>query len=74
VHSVETHGLPSLNTKGFSIECPAKFKVTSAEELILTGSHKPFPKLFKEADLVTEIKKQKHPYDNGVQARKGIEY
>jgi len=43
-------------------------------ELILTGSHQPFPELFKLADLVTEIKKQKHPYDNGVQARKGIEY
>jgi len=43
-------------------------------ELILTGSHIPFPKLFKQADLVTEIKKQKHPYDNGVEARKGIEY
>ncbi len=46
----------------------------STVELILTGSHQPFPELFKLADLVTEIKKQKHPYDKGVQARKGIEY
>jgi len=43
-------------------------------ELILTGSHIPFPKIFKSADLVTEIKKQKHPFDQGIQARKGIEY
>lgn len=43
-------------------------------ELILTGSHKPFPKIFKIADLVTEIKKIKHPFDSGIKARKGIEY
>ena len=42
-------------------------------ELILTGSHVPFPNIFKHADLVTEVKKIKHPYDLGVQARKGIE-
>jgi cob(I)alamin adenosyltransferase len=44
------------------------------KELILTGSHKPFPKIFELADLVTEIKKIKHPYDNGILARKGIDY
>lgn len=44
------------------------------QELILTGSHKPFPKIFALADLVTEIKKIKHPYDKGILARKGIEY
>ncbi len=45
-----------------------------AQELILTGSHKPFPVIFELADLVTEIKKIKHPYDSGIMARKGIEY
>ena len=44
------------------------------QELWLTGSHKPFPKIFELVDLVTEIKKIKHPYDNGIIARKGIEY
>jgi len=44
------------------------------KELILTGSHKPYPKIFEKADLVTEIKKHKHPYDAGFLARKGIEY
>ncbi|MBU0907739.1 MAG: cob(I)yrinic acid a,c-diamide adenosyltransferase [Nanoarchaeota archaeon] len=44
------------------------------KELILTGSHKPFPKIFELADLVTEVKKIKHPHDKGILARKGIEY
>ena len=44
------------------------------KELILTGSHKAFPKIFEKADLVTEIKKIKHPYDSGFIAREGIEY
>ena len=44
------------------------------KELILTGSHLPFPKIFELADLVTEIKKIKHPYDKGILARKGLEY
>lgn len=44
------------------------------QELILTGSHIPFPNVFEKADLVTEIKKIKHPYDSGILARKGLEY
>jgi len=30
--------------------------------------------MIKKADLVSEIKKVKHPYDIGVRRRKGIEY
>ena len=44
------------------------------KELILTGSHIAYPKIFEKADLVTEIKKIKHPYDSGFLARKGVEY
>ena len=44
------------------------------KELILTGAHKSFPKIFALADLATEMKKIKHPYDKGIAARKGIEY
>jgi len=44
------------------------------KELILTGSHKPLEKVFEKADLISEIKKQKHPYDNGIMAREGVEY
>lgn len=43
-------------------------------ELILTGSHKPFPAIFEHAHLITEIKKEKHPYDQGFLARKGVDY
>lgn len=43
-------------------------------EIILTGSHIAFPKIFALANLVTEIKKIKHPFDLGIPARKGIEF
>ena len=42
-------------------------------ELVLTGSHKFFD-CFNLANYVTEIKKIKHPFDNGIMARSGIEY
>jgi len=44
------------------------------KELILTGSHIPYPRIFEKANLVTEIKKLKHPYDQGFLARKGLDY
>lgn len=42
-------------------------------ELVLTGRKAP-AKLIQMADLVTEMKKIKHPFDKGLKARKGIEY
>ena len=42
-------------------------------ELILTG-RRADSKLVQSADLVTEMLKIKHPYDEGVVARGGIEY
>ena len=42
-------------------------------ELVITG-RSAHPKLIKAADLVTEMRKKKHPYDKGLIARKGIEY
>ena len=42
-------------------------------ELILTGRYAD-PKILELADLVTEMVKVKHPFDDGVKARKGIEY
>ncbi len=42
-------------------------------ELVLTGRYCPRT-LLKYADLVTEMRKIKHPFDKGVAARKGIEY
>lgn len=42
-------------------------------EIVLTG-HNPSERLLNLADYITEMKKVKHPYDKGVQARFGIEF
>ncbi len=42
-------------------------------EIVLTGRGAT-KELIKLADLVTEMKKIKHPFDKGIGARKGIEY
>ena len=42
-------------------------------ELVLTGRNAA-RKIIKKADLVSEIRKIKHPYDLGLKGRKGIEY
>jgi cob(I)alamin adenosyltransferase len=42
-------------------------------ELVLTGRGAT-PELIKLADLATEMKNIKHPYDNGTDARRGIEF
>lgn len=42
-------------------------------ELVLTGMGAS-SELIKLADLVSNIQKIKHPYDNGIKRRKGIEY
>ena len=42
-------------------------------ELVLTGRNAP-RELIEEADLVTEMKEIKHPYQKGLQGRRGIEY
>jgi cob(I)alamin adenosyltransferase len=42
-------------------------------EVVLTGRNAPV-ELMQSADYVTEMLKIKHPYDHGVQARRGIEF
>lgn len=42
-------------------------------EIVLTGRNAP-PELVASADLVTEMREIKHPYHQGVSARRGIEY
>ena len=42
-------------------------------ELILTGRYA-VPQLVATADLVTKMVNIKHPYDKGIEARKGIDY
>jgi len=42
-------------------------------ELVLTGRN--FPEsIIKKADYVSEVRRIKHPYDQGVEARKGVEF
>lgn len=48
-------------------------KKPEALEVVLTGRN-PEPCFLEIADYVTEMKKQKHPFERGVGARKGIEY
>ncbi|WP_444643376.1 cob(I)yrinic acid a,c-diamide adenosyltransferase [Caproiciproducens sp. R1] len=42
-------------------------------ELVLTGRG-PKPEVLELADYVSEIRKEKHPYDRNIPARKGIEF
>ncbi len=42
-------------------------------ELVMTG-HKLFPGLEEKVGLITEMRKVKHYFDEGIQAREGIEY
>ncbi len=42
-------------------------------ELVITG-HTPVAWIESRADYVTEMLKIKHPYDEGIKARKGIEF
>ena len=53
-----------------------KFLQSTKKEVVLTGSvsEKDIATLVDFADYVSEIKKCKHPYDNGMLARVGIEY
>ncbi len=44
-----------------------------ALEVVITGRN-PAPELVELADYVSEIKKIKHPMDQGLDARKGIEF
>jgi len=67
---IDTHQLEMIDDKLFN---KAIYEKPETLELVLTG-HKPDDKLLKTADYVTEMIKHKHPYDEGVNARKGIEF
>ena len=42
-------------------------------EIVLTGRG-PAPELLEIADYATEMRKEKHPFDSGITARRGVEY
>lgn len=43
-------------------------------ELVLTGGHEKPEYLYDGADLVTQVRKEKHQFEEGARARKGTEY
>ena len=47
--------------------------LSTDREYIITG-HNKVDELCELADYVTFFQKEKHPYDSGVSARRGIEY
>jgi cob(I)alamin adenosyltransferase len=46
---------------------------SKVSDLVLTGRNAP-QWLIKQADLVTEMKEIKHPFQKGIQAKKGIDF
>jgi cob(I)alamin adenosyltransferase len=65
----------ALNLKLIKIEKVLELikKKPKHVELVLTGRYAP-DEIIEVADLVTEMKEVKHPFNKGYQARKGIEY
>ena len=53
--------------------CDSGEESLSRIELVLTG-REPDRFILENADYITEMKKLRHPFDWGIQARKGIEY
>jgi cob(I)alamin adenosyltransferase len=49
------------------------YKKNKRYELVMTG-HKLWEGLEEKADLITEMRKVKHYFDNGIPARPGIEF
>lgn len=58
----EENGISNINEENLS-----------RVELVLTG-REPDRFILENADYITEMKKLRHPFDWGIQARKGIEY
>jgi len=65
----------ALNLKLISLEKVLELlkNKPSHVELILTGRYAP-DEIIEVANLVTEMREIKHPFNKGYQARKGIEY
>ena len=65
----------ALNLKLITVEEVLKMLENKPKhvELILTGRNAP-TEIIKMADLVTEMKEIKHPFQKGMPPRKGIEY
>jgi cob(I)alamin adenosyltransferase len=65
--------LTKLYTEDDLLELVREFRAHPTCDLVLTGRGG-FPRLYEEADLVSEVTLIKHYFYDGVEARKGIEY
>ena len=67
--------IPAYNMEFVEKEDLLRFLKNKPEnlEVVLTGRN-PAEELLDLADYVSEIKKIKHPYDQGILARKGVEF
>ncbi len=67
--------LGAVNGEYISIEEMQEFLDTRPDglEVVLTGRDAP-TELVKSADYVTEMLKIKHPFDDGIKARRGVEF
>ena len=46
----------------------------SSLELVITGGHTEPTFIYEHADLISHVRKEKHPIDAGIRARKGTEF
>lgn len=63
----------NLITKSDVNELIDLFKKNRRFEMVMTG-HKIWKEIEESADLITEMRKVKHYFDNGIPAREGIEF
>lgn len=65
--ALSTGMIPLQTVLDFLDSCP------DTPEVVITGRD-PDPQLLERADYVTEMQKIKHPFDKGLNARKGVEW
>ena len=68
LYAIELQALPVEDVIRVLCSRPAETAV------VLTGGWSEIPEITALADLVTEMRRQKHPFDMGKDARAGIEY
>ncbi len=66
---------PALNWKTFEQKALLDFLENKPEKLEIIMTGRDFPKsIAKKADYISVINLEKHPYNKGIMARKGIEF
>ncbi|MDR1821363.1 MAG: cob(I)yrinic acid a,c-diamide adenosyltransferase [Oscillospiraceae bacterium] len=55
------------------VESVVRFIESAQAEIVITG-HTNIPEIFELADYLTHVAAERHPYEKGVAARRGIEF